>query len=763
MANPFQRYQSGGFEAVPGIAQAGANIGSMLGSGFSNLGSSLASGLKEYYDTKAKSEAANQEIELKGQQLLLQREAFLEASGIDRATLDRYMTDDPSEGTDDAMFAEVSKNPMVQYAKQLDTAIQQLKVAPAKGLNAKLQAVNAASAAMGQVEHQMKINDFILKNRLEQTANQTPDTAQVAEDVVTPNVLVDPNNPFFKGVRDLKANLEKTFPDQPDMVQKGVREYIEKVKAEYANKDMTPEQKSEFAYALGQYAMKETNEVGELTDFGKMRAEQDASYEQSMADAQAAEAALSPKAQKPKKPDYATQAQGELTTLQAKMKELKDKIDSGEAITPGKRREAQNWIGRQGLKINEAIGKQSVFGFAEMIRSDVKITPELADVIVKRTFDGDESKLYDPLGIRTSLTGFASGVVRPYLASLTGPYGWALASAGRDLTVNETRALEDAITRYTDKQKLSAEEARTGNDARLLEEYKKEEQRLKNIIATNKKAPRPEEVKKATTPEQKPQSKPFSIGELNLGERMVEVQLNAAEKESVAREFYAKRFGSVPAGFTQMYRQMYPEAAIRTTTVNGIPVMVDGKGNVTPLTSGKEQDIEKIASAKALTFQNTEIADGVILDGIFGGTVAGAQAFRKDYAHMANVRSAIDELITINDMGYESLSPTARARADQLQSEIIAALRIPIVGPGQVAIPEQAILERIVRNPTAIFSLESQDLAALKGLKSRVDRELVNWPKSMGLNVRVGGQGSDVVRQIRSRRLRAERNLPPSS
>ncbi len=129
---------------------------------------------------------------------------------------------------------------------------------------------------------------------------------------------------------------------------------------------------------------------------------------------------------------------------------------------------------------------------------------------------------------------------------------------------------------------------------------------------------------------------------------------------------------------------------------------------------------------------------------------------------MANVRSAIDELIKINDMGYESLSPTARARADQLQSEIIAALRIPIVGPGQVAIPEQAILERIVQKGTGIFSLEASEKAALKGLQDRVNRELVNWPKSLGLNVRIGGQESDVIKQIRRRRLRTERNLPES-
>jgi len=119
---------------------------------------------------------------------------------------------------------------------------------------------------------------------------------------------------------------------------------------------------------------------------------------------------------------------------------------------------------------------------------------------------------------------------------------------------------------------------------------------------------------------------------------------------------------------------------------------------------------------------------------------------------MANVRTAITRLVEINESGYESLSPTMRKEADQLQSEIIAALRVPIIGPGQVAIPEQEILARIINNPTSLFSLESADRAALKGLMARVDRELVNWPKSLGLDVNVSGNKSQTIRQLRLNR-----------
>lgn len=731
MANPFQRYQSGGFEAVPGIAQAGANIGQMLGSGFSNFGGSIGAGIKQYYENKAKSTAAMQEIEVLGPQLLARRNAYLEASGIDPAMLDRYMQDDPSEGTDDEMFKAISANPMVQLAKTLDPAIEALKKAPTKGLSAQLAALNSGKAAIGMVDEQIKLQDFVAKYRLEQTLNDLPDSVSVEQDVVTPDALFDPNDPLFTNVDKVRADLTAAGFSK-DKVERGVRQYLDQSGAKIRADETlgTPEQRAALIDALGRYAMGEYDIEGKLTPHGKSRAEADASYEQSMAEVLAAEkASVTPSK--------------EATSI--------DILAGSAASNINARREAEAASKKQGASAKEQV-RQAVVNIVG--------TGKIPNV---SNFVQEKGKIFEGMGIKWDGDNYVDkdGKNVDWLdAAMNKEYEMLLDSMG----MSSLKGLTNPA-----REKAMVEEL--GNNpefqTRVLGAIPASKARAEKLAAEAQKLadtkPTTAADVLATSEPKKPEqrSKTFSVGELELGTEIVDRRLNAAEKEAAAREFYAKRFGSVPPGFTQMYRQMFPEATVRTTEVNGIPVMVDGKGNVTPLVSNKEQDVEKQAAAKALTFDNTEIADGVRLSGVFAGTVAGAMAFRKDYAHMANVRSAVDELIKINEMGYETLSPTARARADQLQSEIIAAMRIPIVGPGQVAIPEQQILERIIQKGTGFFTLESGERAALKGLKDRMERELTNWPKSMGLEVKIGGQSSETIKRLRMQKLRSARNLKP--
>lgn len=747
MANPFQRYQSGGFEAVPGIAQAGANIGQMLGAGFTNFGSAIGSGIKQYYENKAKSAAALQEIEVIGPQLLARRNAYLEASGIDPATLDRYMQDDPSEGTDDEMFKAVSSNPMVQLARTLDPAIEALKKAPTQGLSAQLQAVNSAKASIGMVEEQMKLQDFISKYRLEQVTNELPGSVLQEQDVVTPGVQVDPNNPFLLEAKKLKQQLRASGAS-PAEVDAALDDFISKVEKKVTSDEAigTPEQRQAYLDSIKRVRTQEVDKDNlEENYYGmmeRMSREKDAEDVKSL--------------QKewidslpPERPNKALEeAKARLPELRKQAKELEAKIKSGESLEPTLADQTME-LGRGAVeRINALAGERFAKSLASRIKSGVKITPDVADLLVKGVHEDLGGGL---LGLGATLSDYTKFLQPAFLT--TGVPG------ERRLTTNERKNVEDAIRAYQAKERNRRAMERSPVEERQLAATKAEIARLEGVEATGKKAPTQEDVKKTQAPVAP--SKPFEIGELSLGTRMVERSLNAAEKEEAAREFYSKRFGSVPVGFTQMYRQMFPESNIRTTEVNGIPVMIDGKGNVTPLVSDKGRDVEKEAKENALTFNNTEIADGVRLTGVFSGNVDAATKFRFDYSHMANVRQAVDELIKINDMGYETLSPTARERAKQLQSEIVAAMRIPIIGPGQVAIYEQEILQDIIKRGTGFFTLEASERSALKGLKDRLDRELVSWPKSMGLKVSIGGQSSETIKRARMQRLRTERRIQP--
>lgn len=802
MANPFQRYQSGGFEPVQGIAQAGANIGQMLGGGFANFGGSLAKGIMAYNENMSKKSAAEQEAQIFGSQLLQQRNALIEASGIDAETAGKFLNWDG--GADDELDTDylrtIGDNPFLRKAKMLQPALDKLEKVPTMGLSAALSTINAAKGSIGMMEQQDKLDAMVAQARLERIAAGLPDTVQKERDLKTPEVVVDPNNPFFKGVKDVKDALTRQFPDNPDRVARGIKEYIDNTSAEIDKSGATAAQKVEFNNAIAAYREGLRTDTGELTDYGQ----EDEFVQKSLADAYA-ESQKGLAASAPAKTEKKVNVPKVIMPEPEELKALREKRDAAlakvkyydtevlskkdveykdmhqrhrdeyakdaakyeeqmkgvvipEPETPLTEDEANIKLSEQAAtarrkplelnkKLNE-LGSQILSTVTDDFRSRIANGEQVTIMDIGKAITEADIK-QNPTTDFLALP--AAGFGAPHNVRLPSKYTPArniLDEAAKKLgirgdtpiTAEQMLALQKFMKKGVETQTAAAVEA-----------GKKAEGITPQTVATDV-AAKAEAAATPAAPAEK--GKAFSIGRLNLGTELYDDPLNATQKEAAAREFFKAKFGAVPVGFTDMYRKMYPEATVRTTEVmvNGqkVPIMIDAKGNATPLIKeGKEPDIEKIAAGRALTFQNTEIADGVRLSGIFSGTVSGAQAFRKDYAHMANVRSAIKELIDINEMGYESLSPTARARADQLQSEIIAALRVPIIGPGQVAVPEQEILQRIVDNPTKIFNLESASRAALKGLADRVDRELVNWPKSMGLEVNMAGNRSQTIKQLR--------------
>jgi hypothetical protein len=580
---------------------------------------------------------------------------------------------------------------------------------------------------MTQVDQQMKLDQMVAQARLENIAAGLPDAVQKKRAVRTEgDAGVDANNPFFKNVEQVRAGLVKSGIT-PEQVEAGVQDYITKVEKSIATSGATDEQKAGFAEAIARYRMGLTTDTGSLTPFGQgMKDEMDATNE-AIAAIEAEEAAAAKAAGvEPVKP---------MTPAEAKARE----VMGGLGLTP----EVQDAISNKAKEDARKAELTSTRG-GQTDKTDLEKQRALQPLRKKMQL------------LEAQIEEFRGGKEMPMSRKVVrdnSPEARARAAAMVPNLLIEKGKLQLEIAKvdaeWTAKQK--ARDERLGKSGAELA--------VTGIAKENKSTPDKIAVTAGVTPLAKPvttPSKPFSVGKLELGEEVYDEFLTSVQKEAAAREFYKAKFGAVPVGFTDMYRKMYPEATVRSTSirVNGqdIPIMIDAKGNATPLKMGEAPNPVEQAKAKAVTFANTEIADGVRLNGLFAGTVDGAQAFRKDYSHMANVRTAIARLVEINETGYESLSPSMRQEADQLQSEIIAALRVPIIGPGQVAVPEQEILQRIVKNPTGIFNLEASDRAALKGLMSRVDRELVNWPKSMGLEVNIAGNRSQTIRQLRLNR-----------
>lgn len=95
-----------------------------------------------------------------------------------------------------------------------------------------------------------------------------------------------------------------------------------------------------------------------------------------------------------------------------------------------------------------------------------------------------------------------------------------------------------------------------------------------------------------------------------------------------------------------------------------------------------------------------------------------AVKFRADAAETSEGVRALDELIQIGRKG-SSLSPTDRARAQNLARMIQGRLRPDIVGPGAVSDPDRKVLEQVISNPLQIFTLVDIP-SLLEDLKVRV-------------------------------------------
>lgn len=113
----------------------------------------------------------------------------------------------------------------------------------------------------------------------------------------------------------------------------------------------------------------------------------------------------------------------------------------------------------------------------------------------------------------------------------------------------------------------------------------------------------------------------------------------------------------------------------------------------------------------------------------------GAKAVREMSATVKSAESGIQELLKIADMGGASLNPKLRDRADTIRQTMIGALRLPITGPGAMNEGERKLLENIIKDPTAIFSLSAVNKSGLQALAGRLQNLLAEKASAEGINL----------------------------
>lgn len=104
-------------------------------------------------------------------------------------------------------------------------------------------------------------------------------------------------------------------------------------------------------------------------------------------------------------------------------------------------------------------------------------------------------------------------------------------------------------------------------------------------------------------------------------------------------------------------------------------------------------------------------------------------------AGVLDAKAGIGKLLAISNKPFKSLSLEDIAEADTLRQTLVGALRSPITGPGAMNEGERELLERIIANPTSIFSLDSVNKKRLETLANTLDSKFATAAQARGVSV----------------------------
>tara|TARA_S200002703_G_scaffold153273_1_gene154659 strand:+ start:1349 stop:2779 length:1431 start_codon:yes stop_codon:yes gene_type:complete len=115
------------------------------------------------------------------------------------------------------------------------------------------------------------------------------------------------------------------------------------------------------------------------------------------------------------------------------------------------------------------------------------------------------------------------------------------------------------------------------------------------------------------------------------------------------------------------------------------------------------------------------------------------------------IQTGIGRLLEILDTPGKRFDFNLKKEANTIVGLLTGALRVPIVGPGAFSESEKEMIEKIIANPTKLFSIDSNTRTSLKTLSTRMRADRDSYAKLIGLDpyqegTASGQQASDVSR-----------------
>lgn len=248
-----------------------------------------------------------------------------------------------------------------------------------------------------------------------------------------------------------------------------------------------------------------------------------------------------------------------------------------------------------------------------------------------------------------------------------------------------------------------------------------------------------------------PNAQEIGNTEIEVAQQIESLPQTAQARRQQVMGFIKNRLGYVPLGFNDMYKKEHPEESLQFYQHPQLGAFYTdgGKDGWKPVPVVKNGITQKdIAEAKAVTFgtptangfQGEEFikGSGYKLSGIGAfGTPTDASAFRESYRKLINAKIAVKQLDVINEKLGRSWNPTDWGQSAYLVSNLIAQMRVSLIGAGSVSDFEQKLLKELVQNPTDFFSLQSTTRSKYKTIIDKLNLDLETLPQAHGLTVEV--------------------------
>jgi hypothetical protein len=242
-----------------------------------------------------------------------------------------------------------------------------------------------------------------------------------------------------------------------------------------------------------------------------------------------------------------------------------------------------------------------------------------------------------------------------------------------------------------------------------------------------------------TTPEKRLGG--ITTNPLVVGTKEVTSDLTLDQKKEQAKQWFRenKQFGYIPSSFNSVWEQQHPESKLQVITAsNGMQFYSDGKGEwkPVPIEKGNTMSLEEQAKYAGRIYKGEEIAvgTGVRVQGVIQGDEP--SKFKTEMTHAGSALNQIDSLLSILQRNNgRSFSPEQRAEAEKYVAFLKSMVRGQLFPSGRVAEWEQVILDKIVPNPTAIFSLDASTLKGLTILREQTVNNIKDNAVNRGLQI----------------------------